>query len=78
MEDTRKKVIECFNSLGFVVDDDDTVDILDYLDNSITYISFIVEVESTFDIEIPDEYLLQGRMRNIGNVCDVVEMLKKE
>ena len=33
MEDTRKKVIECFNSLGFVVDDDDTVDILDYLDN---------------------------------------------
>lgn len=76
MEEIRKKVIECFNNLGFVIDNDDSVDILDFLDDSITYISFIVEIEQAFEIEIPDEYLLQGSMRTLGNVCEVIESLK--
>lgn len=76
MEETRKQVIECFNNLGFVIDNDDSVDILDILDDSITYISFIIEIEQAFEIEIPDEYLLQGSMRTLGNVCEIIESLK--
>lgn len=45
--------------------------------DSIQLISFIVEVEECFGIEIPDEYLVTEFFKNEEQIIDVVEQLLK-
>lgn len=39
----------------FEIDRDDNLKIRDIIQDSLTYISFFIEVEKAFDIEIPDQ-----------------------
>lgn len=55
-------------------------DILEYVDliddlgmDSITFISIVIEVETTFDIIVPDEMLLIENFRNIDAILSIVE-----
>ena len=55
-------------------------DILEYVDftddlgmDSITFISFVVEIEATFGITVPDDLLLMDYFRNVDAVVRVVE-----
>lgn len=61
-------------------------DILEYVDfsddlgmDSITFITLIVEIESAFDITVPDDLLLIDNFRNIDAVIKIVaEQLKEK
>lgn len=48
--------------------------------DSLTFISFIVEIESTFDITIPDDFLIMDDYRSIEHVQKIIEhqLLNKE
>ena len=55
-------------------------DILEYVDftddlgmDSITFISFVVEIEATFGITVLDDLLLMDYFRNVDAVVRVVE-----
>lgn len=68
-----KEIIKCMHNLGIIVDDEnDNFMLENYIEDSIAYISFIVELEQTFNIEIPDEYLVAGAMTTLADVCNMI------
>ena len=52
------KILSCLCSLGVYVDYEDIdVPLETLIQDSLTYVSFIVELEQTLDIQLPDEFL---------------------
>lgn len=83
-ETIKREVIELISELfkGKGVD----IDIIEHMDlinagvmDSITFISIIVEIESHFNIEIPDDILLLENFKSVDNVVSIVnnELSKK-
>ena len=48
--------------------------LIDLLEDSVTFITFIVEIESYFDIEVPDKYLMP---ENLTTLEDLIYMIEK-
>lgn len=40
--------------------------------DSLQFITIVVDIEETFDIEIPDDYLIYDKMNNINNIITIV------
>ena len=56
------------------------IDVCEYLDliddlglDSLTFVAIVVEIESTFDIIVPDEKLLMENFRNVDKIVGIVE-----
>jgi acyl carrier protein len=76
----KQEVVELISGLfkdkGFDIDIIEYVDLIDDLGmDSITFISTIVEIESHFGIEVPDNMLL---LENFKCVADIVSVIEKE
>ena len=56
-----------FRSEGRFIDED--------IDDSLTYISFIVEIEEEFNISIPDEYLQADIIETYDDVAEMIQQL---
>lgn len=74
----HEKLLEMLNNMfpnsGWDLDVLEYVDLIDDLGmDSITFISIVIEVETTFDIIIPDEMLLMENFRNMGCILAIVE-----
>ena len=52
------------------------LDLRDYIIDSIQFISFIVEVEREFDIEIPNEILLYDSISSLHSFADLIRRCK--
>lgn len=75
----RERIIKCMEKIGLKVDPNTSdFDVNDYINDSITFIVFVVELESEFGIEIPDEYLLPARLNMISNISSLFEKLLAE
>ncbi len=73
---TREKVIECLSNVGVLINSNtDDVNINDYDLDSITFISFIVEIEKEFEIEIPDGYLYVNILQSLNGFVNLVDEL---
>ena len=59
--DVRDTVIECLNNMGVIVDKEtlaeSDVNLTEYDLDSLTFVSFIVDIEEKLRIIIPEEYL---------------------
>ena len=49
--------------------------LLEVLENSIMFITFIVELEKEFAVIIPDDYLMISYFQTIEDVCGVLDEL---
>ena len=81
----KEKVLEILSHL-FQTSGVDT-DVLEYVDliddlgmDSVNFISLIIELESEFDILIPDDWLLMDKFREYSSIFSAVEelIMKKE
>lgn len=45
--------------------------------DSITFIKIIVALESEFELEIPDEYLLMTEMNSVSKIFEVLKSIKE-
>ncbi len=45
---------------------------MDYLADSIQFIGFIVDVEKTFEMEMPDEYLLYDSIASLHSFAEII------
>lgn len=76
---TREKIVECLKDVGILVDtENNDTNINDYDVDSITFISFIVEIEEVFDIIIPDGYLYSEILKSLNGFTSLVEQLISE
>ena len=78
IESIKKELIGLVSTLfadnGFDVDMIEYADLVDDLGmDSLTFISLIVEIESTFDITIPDDSLIMDNYRSIERVQKIIE-----
>lgn len=72
-EELRNRIQKCFFNLGILLDtQEENFDISEYLEDSIAFVSFIVELESEFDIEIPDDYLVEGKLATYSDVVNLI------
>lgn len=70
----KEGIVVCLDNIGVIVNDLNLRDDLNkFLPDSISYISFIVELEQYFDIEIPDEYLVDQSIQNFEDIKLVLE-----
>lgn len=73
----RNKIVQALNNVGlfFTIEELEENTIGELLPDSITYISFIVELEQAFDIEIPDEYLIPEKISSLEGIINLIEEL---
>lgn len=77
--DHKKGIIICLNNIGVIVDNLNLEDrVENHLIDSISYISFIVELEQYFDIEIPDEYLGSQSIQSFRDVEEIIKIAVEE
>lgn len=69
MDDITERILNCLLELGIVFEqEENNFELTDYIEDSLTFISFVSELENEFDIEIPDEYLLQGVLGTLNDL----------
>jgi len=51
------------------------VDLCEFIEDSITFITFIVELENEFQIEFPDDLLLLETISSLYGLCEIIESL---
>ncbi len=69
----NERVLKCLEENGIIVLEDGNFENM----NSINFISAIISLESEFDIEIPDEYLLMSTFCDFHNVVLIINDLLK-
>ncbi|GHU76474.1 hypothetical protein FACS189461_4060 [Spirochaetia bacterium] len=79
-ENITEEVMDSFllylkKNLGIQIEGDDNFILAEYIVDSLTYVSLLTELEQMFEINIPDEYLMQGRLESFQDICNMVEGL---
>lgn len=69
----REKILKCLRDIGCDYDFLSDQLLSEVIENSIMFISFIVELETEFFIQIPDEYLFIGSFKTLDDVCAMLE-----
>ena len=79
----KEKIIGIMS--GLFSDSGIDTDILEYVDliddlgmDSINFVSLIIELETTFDVQIPDEWLLMERFHTFSQIYSAVDLLINE
>lgn len=67
-------IIECMKNIGIFVDEAGDFKIQEYIDDSITFLTFIIELEQKFGIEIPDSYLTMNELNTLSDVRDLINI----
>ncbi len=59
LEETKNKIYKILDDLGIIIEQkEEDFDLREYIQDSIQFISFIVNLEQELEIEIPDDMLL--------------------
>ena len=70
------KIIKCMVEIGMIIEASLEGRFIDEdIDDSLTYISFIVEIEEEFNISIPDEYLQADIIETYDDVAEMIQQL---
>jgi acyl carrier protein len=74
----KSKLINCFENLGLFVEIDKNFLLEDDINDSLTFISLIVEIESEFNVEIEDKYLDFSRLNNFEDLLLLINKSTQE
>ena len=74
----KQKVFEAFENVGIVVDENLNENLIDVIEDSLMYVSLIVELETMFGIEIPAEYLNIDNIETTDALILLIEQLQEE
>ena len=77
-EDIIKRIPSVLENIGiFDVDITEEMDLNEWIVDSIMFISFIIELENVFKIQIPDELLQHETISSIQGLADIILKLKE-
>ncbi len=68
----EEKLAEIAEENGILVDDYD-LNLIEYIPDSITFITFIVTIEERFDIEMPDDFMLIETLGSIKELAMIID-----
>ncbi len=71
--DVREKLLAALDEIGIIIDStQEEFDLQEYITDSITFITFIVNIEKQLDIEVPDDMLLITKMHSFVAYCETM------
>jgi len=76
----QEQILTCFHNVGVnlpKISDGEDVDIREYIEDSLKFITAIVEIENELNIEIPDEFLIYDKFSSFNSFCDMIASLVK-
>ena len=68
----EEKLAEIAEENGILVDDYD-LNLIEYIPDSITFITFIATIEERFDIEMPDDFMLIETLGSIKELAMIID-----
>ena len=77
--DIKQKLLECFLNIGVVIEEqEDDIDLKEYILDSMQFITAIVEIERVFSIEFPDELLVYSMFDSLNGLINIIDTLLKK
>lgn len=74
MSKTEKILIECLENVGVFVDVNcEDIDLYAYDIDSLSFMSFIINIESRFSITVPDYMISYEAFRSLKNVANRID-----
>lgn len=72
------RIIDVLNEEGICIEyKGEDLDLREYIIDSLQYISFIVDIENVFGIEIPDEYLIYDSIASLHSFSNVIKDVQR-
>lgn len=73
----KEKILGCLENLGMFTDAGENFLLNEYINDSMTYMMFLVGLEEAFSIDIPDEYLglVISPEQTLEGLCGAMESL---
>lgn len=73
----RENIILALSKVFIFIDcgEDEDVNLETYIEDSIQFMSFVVELERIFDIEFPEELLLFENFKTINSISLIIKEL---
>lgn len=75
MNEKKKMMYEVLTELGIECSpgDDEDLNLQEFIEDSFSFINFIVSIEEKFDVEIPDEYLSYETIQSMNGLLELIE-----
>lgn len=74
----RTEIIEILESMGIYVNQEEvSINLQEYIVDSIEFITFIVNLEEKLNFTFPDEYLIYESIATIDLLCEIIEKAKQ-
>ena len=80
IEVIREKLLSAFQNVGinFAFNPNEDVDLQEYIDDSLQYITAIAEIENIFDVDLPDELLAFTALKSFCSFSEAIFELVQE
>lgn len=77
MESIKQKILGVLVELGVSYCDEigEDTSLTEYIVDSLSFMSFVIGVEETFQIELPDEYLTFEAIQSLNGFVGLLEVL---
>lgn len=77
-DELLKKLKDCFDAVGIRLPAEGDVDIREYIEDSLQYMTAIVQIENDFDIVFDDEMLDFEKMASLYGLAEMIaELMEK-
>lgn len=75
----QNRILNVLNDMGILVvkDQEEDINLQDYITDSLQFITFIIELEKALEIEFPDELLLYENIRSLDGLASLIEEILK-
>ncbi len=75
MNEKKKMMYEVLTELGIEcsLGDDEDLNLQEFIEDSFSFINFIVSIEEKFNVEIPDEYLSYETIQSMNGLLELIE-----
>lgn len=74
----KEKIINCLKNIGIEIPNNkEDIDLREYFEDSIMFVSAIVEIENQLKIEIPDEFLVYDKLSSLNSFAMELQDLLK-
>lgn len=76
----HNNILDCLKHISIVLDEcDGDINLTEYDIDSIAFMSFVVDLETTFNISIPDQYLTYDILQSLVGLENlIVELLPEK
>lgn len=74
----RKRIIQCLENIGIFLDNEENMNLQNYITDSLTFLMFIVELEDIFGIDLPEDVPTYDEMISFSNLIEFIKKILGE